>query len=227
MVDTPPPTVSGALHIGHIFSYTQADVIVRYQRMMGKTAFYPIGWDDNGLPTERRVQNYFNISCNPNLPYDPDFKPTHIENDKSPRKEVSRKNFIEACDILMESDEKIFENVFKNIGHSYDWDLKYTTIGNYCPGTSDRIKCDIGYYCSGTGNSEQTACAAGTYSTAGSATCTTCQAGYYCPGGSDRVKCGDQQISVAGSASCSKCPEGQYANSAHTQCGNYNTTYKY
>ena len=130
MVDTPPPTVSGSLHIGHIFSYTQADVIVRYQRMTGKTAFYPIGWDDNGLPTERRVQNYFNISCNPNLPYNPDFKPTHIENDKSPRQEVSRKNFIEACDILTESDEKIFENVFKNIGHSYDWDLKYTTIGN-------------------------------------------------------------------------------------------------
>ncbi len=130
MVDTPPPTVSGSLHIGHIFSYTQTDVVVRFQRMSGKTVFYPIGWDDNGLPTERRVQNYFNISCNPNLPYDPDFKAEHIENDKSPRKEVSRKNFIEACDILTESDEKIFENVFKNIGHSYDWDLKYTTIGN-------------------------------------------------------------------------------------------------
>ena len=130
MVDTPPPTVSGSLHIGHIFSYTQTDVIARFQRMSGKTVFYPIGWDDNGLPTERRVQNYFNIACNPNLPYDPDFKPQHIENDKSPRKEVSRKNFIEACDILTASDEKIFEDVFKNIGHSYDWDLKYTTISN-------------------------------------------------------------------------------------------------
>ena len=96
MVDTPPPTVSGSLHIGHIFSYTQTDVISRFQRMSGKTVFYPIGWDDNGLPTERRVQNYFNIACNPNLPYDPNFKPEHIENDKSPRKEVSRKNFIEA-----------------------------------------------------------------------------------------------------------------------------------
>ena len=130
MIDTPPPTVSGSLHIGHIFSYTQTDVIARFQRMTGKTVFYPIGWDDNGLPTERRVQNYFNIACNPNLPYDPDFKPEHIENDKSPRKEVSRKNFIEACEILTASDEKIFENVFKNVGHSYDWDLKYTTIGD-------------------------------------------------------------------------------------------------
>ncbi|MBR1949147.1 MAG: valine--tRNA ligase, partial [Alphaproteobacteria bacterium] len=126
----PPPTVSGSLHIGHIFSYTQTDVISRFQRMSGKTVFYPIGWDDNGLPTERRVQNYFNIACNPNLPYDPNFKPEHIENDKSPRKEVSRKNFIEACDILTASDEKIFEDVFRNIGHSYDWDLKYTTISN-------------------------------------------------------------------------------------------------
>ena len=130
MVDTPPPTVSGSLHIGHIFSYTQTDVIARFQRMMGKTVFYPIGWDDNGLPTERRVQNYFNISCNPNLPYDPNFKAEHIENDSSPRKEVSRKNFIEACEILTESDEKIFENVFKNAGHSYDWSLKYSTIGD-------------------------------------------------------------------------------------------------
>ncbi|MBR6231960.1 MAG: valine--tRNA ligase [Alphaproteobacteria bacterium] len=130
MIDTPPPTVSGSLHIGHIFSYTQTDVIARFQRMTGKTVFYPIGWDDNGLPTERRVQNYFNIACNPNLPYDPNFKPEHIENDKSPRKEVSRKNFIEACEILTNSDEKIFEDVFKNAGHSYDWNLKYTTIGN-------------------------------------------------------------------------------------------------
>lgn len=134
VIDTPPPTVSGSLHIGHIFSYTQTDVVARYQRMSGKTVFYPIGWDDNGLPTERRVQNYYNITCNPNLPYDPDFKLEHNEKDKSPRKEVSRKNFIEACEVLTASDEGIFENVFKNIGHSYDWNIKYTTIG------SDTIK---------------------------------------------------------------------------------------
>ena len=94
IVDTPPPTASGSLHIGHIFSYTQTDVVARFQRMSGKTVLYPIGWDDNGLPTERRVQNYYNIACNPSIPYDPNFKPEHIENDKSPRKEVSRKNFI-------------------------------------------------------------------------------------------------------------------------------------
>ena len=128
VIDTPPPTVSGSLHIGHIFSYTQTDVVARYQRMKGKTVFYPIGWDDNGLPTERRVQNYYNITCNPSLPYDSNFVLNHDENDKSPRKEVSRKNFIEACEKLTASDEGIFENVFKNIGHSYDWNIKYATI---------------------------------------------------------------------------------------------------
>lgn len=129
VIDTPPPTVSGSLHIGHIFSYTQTDVLARFQRMRGQTVFYPIGWDDNGLPTERRVQNYFNITCNPELSYDENFTPQHIENDKAPRKEVSRKNFIEACEKLTAADEMVFENVFKNIGHSYDWNIKYTTIG--------------------------------------------------------------------------------------------------
>ena len=97
VIDTPPPTVSGSLHIGHIFSYTQTDIIARYQRMQGKSVFYPIGWDDNGLPTERRVQNYYNIACNPKVAYDPAFKPVHVENAKDERKEISRKNFIEAC----------------------------------------------------------------------------------------------------------------------------------
>ncbi len=128
MIDTPPPTVSGSLHVGHIFSYTQTDIVARYQRMSGKTVFYPIGWDDNGLPTERRVQNYYNITCNPSLAYDKDFKPVQNTDEKAQRKEVSRKNFIEACEILTASDEKVFENIFKNIGHSYDWDVQYTTI---------------------------------------------------------------------------------------------------
>ena len=64
-IDTPPPTVSGSLHVGHVFSYTHTDTIARYQRMTGKSVFYPIGWDDNGLATERRVQNYFGVRCDP------------------------------------------------------------------------------------------------------------------------------------------------------------------
>ena len=74
-IDTPPPTVSGSLHVGHVFSYSHTDLIARYQRMQGKAVFYPIGWDDNGLPTERRVQNYFGVRCDPSLPYDADFTP--------------------------------------------------------------------------------------------------------------------------------------------------------
>ena len=127
VVDTPPPTVSGSLHIGHIMSYTQTDVKVRYQRMMGKSIFYPIGWDDNGLPTERRVQNYYGIACNAALPYDAEFKPEHNPDAKE-LTEVSRKNFVETCALLTDSDEKVFEDIFRRIGHSYDWSLKYSTI---------------------------------------------------------------------------------------------------
>ena len=74
-IDTPPPTVSGSLHVGHVFSYTHTDLIARYQRMTGKHVFYPIGWDDNGLPTERRVQNYYGVRCDPTVPVRPGLHP--------------------------------------------------------------------------------------------------------------------------------------------------------
>src|SRR3954454_4057643 len=74
-IDTPPPTVSGSLHLGHVFSYTHTDVIARFQRMRGKQVFYPIGWDDNGLATERRVQNSFGVRCDPSVPFEAGFEP--------------------------------------------------------------------------------------------------------------------------------------------------------
>src|SRR5262249_38882599 len=68
-IATPPPTVSGSLHVGPVFSFTHTDLVARFQRMRGKEVFYPMGWDDNGLPTERRVQNYYGVRCDPSLPY--------------------------------------------------------------------------------------------------------------------------------------------------------------
>ena len=97
VVDTPPPTVSGSLHVGHMFSYSHQDFIVRYQRMTGKNIYFPIGWDDNGLPTERRVQNLYNVKCEPHLHYDPDFKAERGK--KGDPQPISRKNFIELCDV--------------------------------------------------------------------------------------------------------------------------------
>ena len=128
VVDTPPPTVSGSLHIGHVFSYTQTDILVRYQRMCGKNIAYPMGWDDNGLPTERRVQNVFGVVPNPNLPYDPAFKPRRDKDKKERPEEVSRLNFIELCETVCNEDEKAFEDLWRHLGLSVDWEQTYQTI---------------------------------------------------------------------------------------------------
>lgn len=105
-IDTPPPTVSGSLHIGHIFSYTQAEMIARFKRMQGYNVFYPFGFDDNGLPTERLVEKEENIIAK-NLP---------------------RSEFIEKCIATTDKYEDEFKELWKSLGFSVDWDLQYKTI---------------------------------------------------------------------------------------------------
>lgn len=105
-VDTPPPTVSGQIHIGHVYSYTQADIMIRYHRMKGEQVFYPFGFDDNGLPTERFTENVKGIRA----------------------RDVGRQAFIDACLSLSEEVESKFERFWKRLGLSVDWRLKYSTI---------------------------------------------------------------------------------------------------
>jgi len=129
-IDSPPPTVSGALHLGHVFSYTHQDLIARYKRMKGLNVCYPMGWDDNGLPTERRVQNFYNVRCDPKLPYVADFRPRKIA--KEPPEVISRRNFIKLCEERTAEDEMNFKDLWQKLALSVDWKLEYSTISDYC-----------------------------------------------------------------------------------------------
>ncbi|MCU7730411.1 valine--tRNA ligase [Actinoplanes sp. KI2] len=124
-IDTPPPTISGSLHLGTAFGYIQVDSIARFHRMRGREVFYPMGWDDNGLPTERRVQNHYGVRCDPAVPYDPDLVVTEGSKGQRP---ISRKNFVELCHRLTTEFEDDFEQQWRLMGLSVDWNLSYATI---------------------------------------------------------------------------------------------------
>ncbi|HYN30366.1 MAG TPA: valine--tRNA ligase [Dermatophilaceae bacterium] len=140
-IDTPPPTASGSLHVGHVFSFTHTDCIARYKRMAGFHVFYPIGWDDNGLPTEKRVQNYYGVRGDAALHHDPDFEPPFRGDAPTKavqQQPVSRQNFIELCEELTERDEEAFESLFRRLGLSFDWTISYRTIDDHCRATAQQ-----------------------------------------------------------------------------------------
>ncbi|MFZ9180957.1 MAG: valine--tRNA ligase [Rickettsiales bacterium] len=116
VIDTPPPTVSGLLHMGHIFSYTQADIVARYNRMQGKDVFYPMGFDDNGLPTERLVEKII------------DKKAMAYEAQEREKNQGGSGYFVAKCREVVKEAEDEFEDLFKSVALSVDWEQKYQTI---------------------------------------------------------------------------------------------------
>ncbi len=145
VVDTPPPTASGSLHVGHVFSYTQADVMVRFKRMRGMNIFYPMGWDDNGLPTERRVQNYYHVRCDPGTHYEEGLElcEANAKQRKKPARLISRPNFIEACYGLINEDEEYYRVLWRRLGLSVDWSQEYQTIDDHCRQVAQRSFLDL------------------------------------------------------------------------------------
>jgi valyl-tRNA synthetase len=120
-IDTPPPTLSGYIHMGHVFSYSQAEFIARYQRMKGCNVFYPMGFDDNGLPTERYVEKKYKVNI----------------------KDVGREEFVKLCLKETEIGGKSYRNIWTTMGISVDWDLLYSTINKRCQRISQRSFIDI------------------------------------------------------------------------------------
>ncbi len=111
-IDTPPPYVSAAhLHTGHAMSYSQAEFVIRYKRMRGHEVFYPMGFDDNGLPTERYVEQKYKI-----------------QKGKMAGKDISRKEFIDLCLNETREGAAVYENLWRSLGLSVDWRMTYSTI---------------------------------------------------------------------------------------------------